>query len=88
MLPIWWVLTKATGIESKELLSRFLANVCSLFTREKSSPAHEYVEENEEVFNYNKLVDTDDLLTSIRWNVQSPIGESALLLADDVNSIV
>lgn len=88
MLPIWWVLTKATGVESKELLSRFLANVRSLFTREKSSPAHEYVEESEEVFNYNKLVDTDDLLTSIRWNVQSPIGESALLLADDVNSIV
>ncbi|WP_425383894.1 DEAD/DEAH box helicase [Wolbachia endosymbiont (group B) of Anania hortulata] len=88
MLPIWWVLTKATGVESKELLSRFLANVRSLFTREKSSPAYEYVEESEEVFNYNKLVDTDDLLTSIRWNVQSPIGESALLLADDVNSIV
>ncbi|WP_353278653.1 DEAD/DEAH box helicase family protein [Wolbachia endosymbiont (group B) of Longitarsus flavicornis] len=88
MLPVWWVLTKATGVESRELLSRFLANVRSLFTREKSSPAHEYVEESEEVFNYNKLVDTNDLLTSIRWNVQSPIGESALLLADDVNSIV
>ncbi|UIP91384.1 hypothetical protein IYZ83_004415 [Wolbachia pipientis] len=82
------MLTKVTGVESRELLSRFLANVSSLFTREKSSPAHEYVEESEEVFNYNKLVDTDDLLTSIRWNVQSPIGESALLLADDVNSMV
>ncbi len=88
MLPVWWVLTKATGVESRELLSRFLANVRSLFTREKSSPAHEYVEESEEVFNYSKLVDNNDLLTSIRWNVQSPIGESALLLADDVNSIV
>ncbi|MFL3876738.1 hypothetical protein [Wolbachia endosymbiont of Trichogramma kaykai] len=87
MLPVWWVLTKATGVESRELLSRFLANVRSLFTREKSSPAHEYVEESEEVFNYSKLVDSNDLLTSIRWNVQSPIGESALLL-DDVNSIV
>lgn len=88
MLPIWWVLTKITGVESRELLSRFLANVRSLFTKEKSSPAHEYVEESEEVFHYNKLVDIDDLLTSIRWNVQSPIGENALLLADDVNSIV
>ncbi|WP_349968113.1 DEAD/DEAH box helicase [Wolbachia endosymbiont of Armadillidium arcangelii] len=88
MLPIWWVLTKATGIESRELLSRFLANLRSLFTREKSSPVHEYVEESEEVFNYNKLVDNDDLLTSVRWNVQSPIGESALILVDDVNSIV
>lgn len=88
MLPIWWVLTKITGVESKELLLRFAANVRSLFTREKSSPAHEYVEECEEVFNYNKLVDSDNLLESVRWNVQSPIGENALILVDDVNSII
>ncbi|WP_341821222.1 DEAD/DEAH box helicase family protein [Wolbachia endosymbiont (group A) of Myopa testacea] len=88
MLPIWWVLTKITGVESKELFLRFAANVRSLFTREKSSPAHEYVEECEEVFNYNKLVDYDNLLESVRWNVQSPIGENALILVDDVNSII
>ncbi|MDX5495105.1 MAG: DEAD/DEAH box helicase family protein [Wolbachia endosymbiont of Nomada marshamella] len=88
MLPIWWVLTKITGVESKELFSRLAANVRSLFTREKSSPAHEYVEESEEVFNYDKLVDSDNLLESVRWNVQSPIGENALILVDDVNSII
>lgn len=88
MLPIWWALTKITGVESKELLLRFAANVRSLFTKEKSSPAHEYVEECEEVFNYNKLVDSDNLLESVRWNVQSPIGENALILVDDVNSII
>ncbi|KAG8170428.1 hypothetical protein JTE90_000420, partial [Oedothorax gibbosus] len=88
MLPIWWVLTKITGVEPKTLLNRLLANVRSLSTREKSSPAHEYVEESEEVFNYNKLVDTDDLLTSVRWNIQSPVGENALILVDDVNSII
>lgn len=82
------MLTKITGVESKELLSRLAANVRSLFIREKSSPAHEYVEECEEVFNYNKLVDSDNLLESVRWNVQSPIGENALILVDDVNSII
>ncbi|WP_265033627.1 hypothetical protein [Wolbachia endosymbiont (group A) of Sicus ferrugineus] len=88
MLPIWWALTKITGVESKELLLRFAANVRSLFTREKSSPAHEYVEECEEVFNYNKLVDSDNLLESVRWNIQSPVGENALILVNDVNSII
>lgn len=88
MLPIWWALTKITGIEFKELLLRFAANVRSLFTRERSSPAHEYVEECEEVFNYNKLVDSDNLLESVRWNIQSPVGENALILVDDVNSII
>ncbi|WP_265036883.1 DEAD/DEAH box helicase family protein [Wolbachia endosymbiont (group A) of Anomoia purmunda] len=88
MLPIWWVLTKITGVESKELLSRLAANVRSLFTREKSSPAHEYVEECEEVFNYDKLVDSDDPLESVRWNIQSPVGENALILVNDVNSII
>jgi hypothetical protein len=62
--------------------------VRSLFTREKSSPAHEYVEECEEVFNYNKFVDSYNPLESVRWNIQSPVGENALILVDDVNSII
>ncbi|WP_353274890.1 DEAD/DEAH box helicase family protein [Wolbachia endosymbiont (group A) of Ennomos erosarius] len=88
IISIAWMIGKITGVEPIKLLFRFAANVHSLFTREKSSPAHEYVEECEEVFNYNKLVDSDNLLESVRWNIQSPIGENALILVDDVNSII
>lgn len=88
MLPIWWLVTQITGVKQKELLSRFTANVRSLFEKEKSSSAHEYVEECEETFNYKKLVEIDDLAKSLRWNIQSPIGENALILSDDSDSII
>ncbi|WP_264338391.1 DEAD/DEAH box helicase family protein [Wolbachia endosymbiont (group A) of Cheilosia soror] len=88
MALIAWVIGKIIGVELRAFFSRVIANLSSLVNKEKSSPAHEYVEECEEIFGYNKLVDTDDLLTSVRWNVQSPIGENALILVDDIDSII
>ncbi|WCR58334.1 DEAD/DEAH box helicase family protein [Wolbachia endosymbiont of Ctenocephalides felis wCfeJ] len=88
IIPLLFLIGKITGVGVKALFSRFAANLANLVDKEKSSPAHGYVEECEEIFNYNKLVDTDDLLTSVRWNIQSPIGENALILVDDIDSII
>lgn len=88
MIPILFLISKITGLGAEALFLRFAANLTSLVNKEKSSPAHEYVEKCEEIFHYNKLIDTDDLLTSVRWNIQSPIGENALILVDDLDSIV
>lgn len=88
--PITWIISKAIDVEPKDFFLRVIANISNLVKNEKSSPAHEHIEECEEAFNYKKVVETSDLLTSVRWNIQSPIGENALILADEdeVDNIV
>jgi hypothetical protein len=84
-----WVFSKIAGVELKQLFLRAFANLFEVLSSKcKSSPAHEYIEKCEETFYHNKLVDTDDLLTSVRWNIQSPIGENALILTYDLDSIM
>ncbi|MGL9689156.1 MAG: hypothetical protein ACR5K6_05475 [Wolbachia sp.] len=84
-----WVFSKIAGVELKQLFLRAFANLFEVLSSKcKSSPAHEYIEKCKETFYHNKLVDTDDLLTSVRWNIQSPIGENALILTYDLDSIM
>lgn len=88
VLPITWIISKVINVDPKDLILGVVANISSLANNEKSSPAHEYIEECEEAFNYAERVNVDDLLTSVRWNIQSPIGENALILADEIDNIV
>ncbi|MGL9731495.1 MAG: DEAD/DEAH box helicase family protein [Wolbachia sp.] len=87
--PIMWVFSKIVGVELKQLFLRAFANLFEVLSSKcKSSPAHEYIEKCKETFYHKKLVDTDDLLTSVRWNIQSPTGENALILTYDLDSIM
>ncbi|OEY87151.1 hypothetical protein BIY23_01580 [Wolbachia pipientis] len=76
-------------------LKRFIANLKNLFEYEEPSPAYEYIEQCEETFKYREIVsciidpqNAKEVLSLIRWNVHSPITESALILANDIDNIM
>jgi Type III restriction enzyme, res subunit len=86
--PLQVLSQRCFGNNMRDLITQFIAQVKGLFQGERSSAAHDYIDRSEACFAHHPVSRSPDLMTSVRWNIHSPLGESALILADDPTVLI